>query len=167
MLLRRVVIDELTWRSAPELRRHEWRLAIDELLDEHAFEHDPVEVDLEIELGKHRTILRFLRDGEAVATGHVDHATMRAHVDDYVAICKKMGALDQGSGSAKVEALDMAKKLAHDAAARTLASMLDGVKPDLRTSRRLFTLLLTLYVDTSRLAMVHAHKRPYREKGSG
>jgi len=53
----------------------------------------------------------------------------------------------------------MAKRVAHNAAARALQQSLASLAPDHPTARRLFTLVLTLFVDTTRLAMVHDHRR--------
>ncbi|MBW2223750.1 MAG: UPF0262 family protein [Deltaproteobacteria bacterium] len=57
-----------------------------------------------------------------------------------------------------MEALDMAKKVTHDRAGRVLKRELRDVGFDLETSRRLFTLLLSLRVDTTRLVGIHGHR---------
>ena len=107
-----------------------------------------------------RTTLRWiLPPDETLATVEIPPEAMRAHVAEYLGICRQIMALEQASSSPRLEALDMAKKLAHDDAARALAGLLAGVAPDHPTSRRLFTLLLTLHVDTTRLHVVHLHRR--------
>jgi uncharacterized protein (UPF0262 family) len=58
-----------------------------------------------------------------------------------------------------MEALDMAKKVTHDRAGRVLKRELRDFGFDLETSRRLFTLLLSLRVDTTRLVGIHGHRR--------
>jgi len=53
----------------------------------------------------------------------------------------------------------MAKKVTHDRAGRVLKRELRDFGFDLETSRRLFTLLLSLRVDTTRLVGIYGHRR--------
>jgi uncharacterized protein (UPF0262 family) len=57
-----------------------------------------------------------------------------------------------------MEALDMAKKVIHDRAGRVLKRELREVGVDLDTARRLFSLLLGLKVDTTRLPGLRGHQ---------
>ena len=57
-----------------------------------------------------------------------------------------------------MEALDMAKKVTHDRAGRVLKRELRQFGLDFETARRLFTLLLSLRVDTTRLTGIHGHR---------
>lgn len=159
-----IEIDPMTWQSAPEARRAEWRMATLELLEGHAFGRgQPRRAQVLLDEGA--VYLRwFDASGQIFATSTLERARLAAHLDEYVAICRRMGALEQGASSAELEALDMAKKLAHDASARALRALLPEVDPDHSTSRRLFTLVLTLFVDTTRLSMVHAHRRPFARR---
>ena len=88
-------------------------------------------------------------------------AALTQHITEYVDIVRQIARVDEGRGSARVEALDMAKKLAHDSAARTLRRHLKAFETNHETCRRLWTLLLALRVDTTRLTGVRGH-RPVR-----
>jgi uncharacterized protein (UPF0262 family) len=67
-------------------------------------------------------------------------------------VCVEMGKLGEGAASPKLEALDIAKRLVHDEAGETMRALLRTVRPDHATARRLFTLIVTLLYDTTRLA---------------
>lgn len=98
------------------------------------------------------------RDEEAVRAP-IPMSALRPHLDEYLWICRTLGQLDdEGAASPRLEALDMAKKVAHDDAAKTLASLSAHVTPDHATARRLFTLLLCLLVDTTRISVLHRHR---------
>ena len=71
-------------------------------------------------------------------------------------IIGEMSKLSVGGNSPRLEALDIAKRITHDEAGEAIASAMRGL-PDHATARRLFTLLVTLYHDTTRLA-APAHK---------
>ena len=53
----------------------------------------------------------------------------------------------------------MAKKVTHDKAGRALKRHLRDLRMDHPTARRLFTLLVSLRVDTTRLTGVYGHRR--------
>jgi uncharacterized protein (UPF0262 family) len=147
-------IEEPLWSSVSDARRAEWQRATQELLEEHAFTRETPRRIL-VSLTPEAVIFRSDDDGPRV---EVPRSLIDGHLQGYVGICRRMGALEQGASSAMLEALDMAKKLAHDDAAQAVARFFKPLGPDHRTSRRLFTLLVTLLVDTTRLTMVHAHR---------
>ncbi|RYE89296.1 MAG: hypothetical protein EOO75_12075 [Myxococcales bacterium] len=156
-----ITIDDATLAPASDERRTEWRLATQELLEEHAFSlASPVALRLAVVDDVVATSWQ-LGDGELTVA--ISRGLLRGHLDEYVGICRRMGSSDLGPGSASLEALDMAKRVAHDQAGRTVQRLFKALGPDHPTARRLFTLLLTLLVDTSRLTMVHAH-RPFRAR---
>jgi len=59
--------------------------------------------------------------------------------------------LDEGSHSARLEALDMGKRVMHDRAAQSLLALCGTLLPDHDTARRLFSLLTSLKFDTTRM----------------
>jgi hypothetical protein len=74
--------------------------------------------------------------------------------------CGRSRGLDQeGGGVERLEALDMAKKATHDKLARVLKRELRPMGVDHDTARRLFTLLLSIRVDTTRIHGAHGHRR--------
>ena len=157
-----LTIDDATWDRAESSRREEWRLAITELLG------DPEQQFLD---GAHRLAITVsgqstffeLRDSNehSMARVEVPRSELTEHITEYVDIVRQIARADEGLGSARVEALDMAKRVAHDSAARTLQRQLETLSPNHATCRRLWTLVLSLRVDTTRLTGVRGH-RPVR-----
>ncbi len=166
MTLQTIEIDEATLAGATSERLAEWRLATQELLEEHSFAHAaPTALRISVAGDVVQMVWRVTDDDVPVA---VSAGLLRSHLDEYVGICRQMGSTELGMASTMLEALDMAKRVAHDQAARTVQRLFKSLGPDHPTARRLFTLLLTLLVDTSRLTMVHTHRptrgRPGPEK---
>jgi uncharacterized protein (UPF0262 family) len=149
-----ILIDEPLWSSVSDARRGEWQRAIQELLEEHAFALT-TPTSMRVTVTPEAVIFLGAPDGPRM---ELPRSLLDGHLQGYTGICRRMGALEQGASSSMLEALDMAKKLAHDEAARTVARLFKPLGPDHRTARRLFTLLVTLLVDTTRLTMVHSHR---------
>jgi uncharacterized protein (UPF0262 family) len=97
-------------------------------------------------------------DGSPFATLELPMARLAPHFKEYFDICREMGRLGVNSQSPRLEALDIAKRLTHDEAAETLLALCKPLAPDHATCRRLFTLLVTLHFDTTRLLLPH-HRR--------
>jgi len=161
MSLRDIEIDDATFRSAEESRQIEWEANIAELLEPgHAVLAPGADV-----LGIQHTEQEFrltLKDahGEVLASVGVAHHALRDGIREYVDIVRQIAGLDQeGGGVERLEALDMAKKATHDKLARVLKRELRPMGVDHDTARRLFTLLLSIRVDTTRLHGVHGHRR--------
>lgn len=150
-----VELPEGLLASGSDARRAEWRLASQELLEDHVAADALDGATLAIDLPEREIRLR---------AGPLDQTIARAavakHVSEYVAICLRMADLDEGIASPQLEALDMGKKLAHDDAAKTLRLLLPDFGLDHASARRLFTLLFTLLVDTTNLRTWHlGHRR--------
>ncbi len=162
MALREVRIEKLFWATAPEPRREEWRTVMHELVLHAEFAVPGEPAVLRVVPMPEATDLR-LDDalGGELAWTSVPRVSLSRHVTEYVDICRQLGADGLGWGSPRFEALDMGKKLAHDDAARTLVPLCAPIGADHATCRRLFTLLLALRVDTTRLVGIHGH-RPIR-----
>src|SRR5262249_44052025 len=99
-------------------------------------------------------------------------ADLESHLREYFRICTEMGHLDIGANSPKLEALDIAKRLAHNDAAKTVQRLFRALRPDHATARRIFTLIVTLHFDTTRLVRPHHldatfESRSLRERGAG
>jgi uncharacterized protein (UPF0262 family) len=151
-----ILIDDATWDGASRERRHEWRLALDELLEEHRFDEPldggaPLRMLVTVDEG--RTVSLDVRrtDGHALARIDLPVDAIGAQLQEYVDICREMGKAGQSEVSPRLEALDIAKRLTHDEAAETLQALCRPLRPDHATCRRLFTLLVTLHYDTTRL----------------
>jgi uncharacterized protein (UPF0262 family) len=72
---------------------------------------------------------------------------------------RELARADVQGGLARLEALDVAKKVTHDKAGRLLQRRCVDLEIDHPTARRLFSLLFALRVDTTRLHGVHGHRR--------
>ncbi len=155
-----IFLDEARWAEVSEGRQQEWRLAIRELLDDHLFRLDQSPLVMRVSWDDKAVRLRWeaLEEG-VVADLSIDRTQLDPWMRDYVDICQKLSALDAKQTSlAELTALDQSKRDAHDLAAREIATALDAVGPTLDTTRRIFTLLVVLLVDTTRLA---ALQRPH------
>ncbi|MEZ4256267.1 MAG: UPF0262 family protein [Polyangiales bacterium] len=162
MALEKIRIDDGWWNDADELRRREWQIAVKESLADGELKFLPNASRLDIHAASHGYEFA-LRDsaGETLAAVEVPRDALSKQVQEYVDVVRQMERVDMGYGAARLEALDMAKKLTHDDAGRVLERLCAPLGVDHPTGRRLFTLLFTLRVDTSRLTGFRAH-RPVR-----
>ncbi len=158
MPLAAVVIDERTSRRGSEAQHVEWDANIRELLSKAESRVQNV-ATLHVGTTEQGFVLDFQGEDDApVASIAIPHELLSAHITEYIDIVRQIADAD---GVNQMEALDMAKKVTHDRAGRVLKRALRDVGFDLETSRRLFTLLLSLRVDTTRLVGIHGH-RPIR-----
>ena len=160
MSLREVVIDERTRAEGSPARQIEWDAAIRELLDPSVLVVREDAHRLAITVTQQRIVLLLTAaDGASLGEIEVPHDRLAKNVQEYIDIVRQLAREDGAGGLARLEALDMAKKVTHDQAARVLERLCRPFAFDHETSRRLFTLLLTLRVDTTRLVGVHSHRR--------
>ena len=160
MALRQVHIDERTWSEGSEHRRREWIAAIRELTSpgEASLREDGEQLEI---AQTQQAVELLLRDaeGELLAEVSIPHDKLGDLVTEYVDIVRQIARADAMGGLKRLEALDMAKRVTHDNAARFLERRCRPFGIDHPTGRRLFTLLLALKVDTTRLVGVHGHRR--------
>ncbi|MFO0679864.1 MAG: UPF0262 family protein [Polyangiaceae bacterium] len=158
-MLKELRLDEATWKAANLLRRADWRTAIEDLAREGLFAEDAGGAYALLTFGDSAIVIEFLDDeGDVKSRASLAHADLRPVVVAYLDIIQKMGADDAGDNVTRMEALDMAKKVAHDEAARTVQSLAPGLAPDLATYRRFFTLLFALHVDATTLTFARGHR---------
>ena len=156
-MLARVDIDRILSHGVPDARLTEWQLAIDALLEDHAFAARPLSLTVRwLDSG----VMLVWRTPEQALATPVARESIAPHLEVYVRICRMIHGLDaEGAASPRLEALDMAKRVAHDDAAREVMSLMAEVGPDHATARRLFTLLLVLLVDTTSLDAGYHRRR--------
>lgn len=151
-----VRIDDALWEPASRLRRAEWRTLIADLLDEATFLAAGPRVHLRLAVrGKAAEVIAMTDSGEAVLALEVAAERLGPLVEEYMAIVRTMAADELGP--ARLEALDMAKKVVHDKAARLLGEELAALAGEHEGYRRLFSLVVSLFVDTTRLPLTHRH----------
>jgi uncharacterized protein (UPF0262 family) len=160
-LITDILIDDATWQSGSSSRRQEWRLAIDEVLLEGRFQPtegvenerplralvtvEPTQVRFEVHSGR----------GAHLLTHELPFDAIRPLMTEYMEVCIEMGKLAVGDNSPRLEALDIAKRITHDEAGEVVARLFHRLGPDHATARRIFTLIVTLLYDTTRLALAH------------
>jgi uncharacterized protein (UPF0262 family) len=147
-------IDEQTWSAGTSERRREWRLAIAEVVEEGVFAVDGARGALRARVALEPPgVVWTVESGDGtVARGELSVDELRPHMTEYMQICEEMGKIGVGANSPKLEALDIAKRLTHDEAGETVRALLRVMQPDHPTARRIFTLLVTLFYDTTKLA---------------
>jgi uncharacterized protein (UPF0262 family) len=154
--LREVRIDDRTWTEGSEPRRAEWTSAMRELTESTDVLFRSEAHHLHVTVTEQGFLLS-LRDGTGTMLADVSlpHDALAAHITEYVDIVRQMA---KEAEPTRLEALDMAKKVVHDRAGRTVRRACRDFGVDHATARRLYTLLLTLRVDTTRLIGVHGHR---------
>ena len=156
MPLHAVVIGERTLARGSEAQRVEWDANVRELLSKAGSQAEDV-ATLHVSMTEQQFLLDFRdEDDSELVTIIIPHELLSEHITEYIDIVRQIADAD---GVNQMEALDMAKKVTHDRAGRVLKRELRDVGFDLETSRRLFTLLLSLRVDTTRLVGIHGHRR--------
>ncbi len=155
MALNAVHIDERTLQRGSEAQRVEWDAIVRELLSR-AKSNIEEAASLEVSVTEQGFVIAFQTDQEQVlGTSVIPHQLLSEHITEYIDIVRQIADADSLN---QMEALDMAKKVTHDRAGRVLKRELRDFGFDLETSRRLFTLLLSLRVDTTRIVGIHGHR---------
>ena len=158
-MIRVVRIDDALWDAASRLRRDDWRISIADLIDEPCLGDDDDHL-LHITSTRHAVLLSTFDEGGAPRNAlEVPHVGIKHHVDEYLAIIKNMQSGEASDYSSKMHTLDMAKKVVHDAGAKTLAKALPEFSREHEAYRRLFSLLLAIVVDVTKLPGAIAHRR--------
>lgn len=156
MPLSAVVIDERTLQRGSEAQHVDWEANIRELLSKAKSSVEDA-ATMHVSVTEQRFVLEFRSaEGRELGAIALPHELLSEHITEYVDIVRQIANAD---GVNQMEALDMAKKVTHDRAGRVLKRELRDFGFDLETSRRLFTLLLSLRVDTTRLVGIYGHRR--------
>lgn len=158
MPIHTVRIEEHLWSSASLLRKQDWRAIIHDIISS-GVSPWPSRAPCTLVAGcdDHHVHFSFTEASE-VADEHIHFArtTIAPVIKEYTDIIKKLTGSNHHD--AHFEALDMAKRVVHDSGARKLAVLLPGVGANFETNRRLFSLVVSLTVDTTRLGPFPAHR---------
>jgi uncharacterized protein (UPF0262 family) len=153
-------LDEQTWRSGTPARQAEWHLCLDEVLAEGIF-GDGAGPELRKKQKGLLTVLptaielTLSSDGAAPDVQRIPVQALRPLMGEYMETIRSMARLPHGQNSPQLEALDIAKRITHDEAGELVQSMLPSLRPSHGTARRIFTLLVTIFHDTTRIAVAH------------
>ena len=146
-----VQLDEKTFvRRKPEVE-HERAIAIYDLLEDNSFH--PVGDDggpyaLHISLVENRLIFDIRSEaGDPLTEVAMPLAPFRSIVKDYFIVCESYyGAIKHATPS-QIEAIDLGRRGLHNEGSVLLRERLaDKVEIDLKTARRLFTLICVLHI---------------------
>jgi uncharacterized protein (UPF0262 family) len=164
MPLTEIHIDARTWADASEARQAEWRGCIAELLDPSRNTFRAEAKRLVVTVTEQATLLDLFGECDDESAAELESVrlardVLKALTHEYVDIVRQIAREEGPGGLARLEALDMAKKVVHDKAARLVRKECRSLGIDHETARRLFTLLLSLRVDTTRLVGMHGHRR--------
>ncbi|MDB4971512.1 MAG: hypothetical protein JWN44_7201 [Myxococcales bacterium] len=156
--LTELLIDDATWSAGSTARRHEWRLAINEILQEGRFTlPDGADARALLTLAPTRVLVDVHDAGGRALSQHaLPLEQIRPLMTEYMETITEMSKLRLSTNSPRLEALDIAKRITHDEAGETVVTLLGPLKPDHGTARRFFTLLVTLLYDTTKLGAAHA-----------
>jgi uncharacterized protein (UPF0262 family) len=157
----RIRIEEELWSKGHDLRRREWRVLIDDLSRDDSIWPAKRGQTLVLGVDDAAIRLRFVDETGAGEAFEVPRAALSRELSEYLAVMDRLA--DDGMNSARAEALDMAKRVVHDAAARKLGDLLPGTSSSLETRRRLFTLIVSLVADTTGKPRGHLKRAPRQE----
>jgi len=157
MPLEGVVIDERTRSRGSEAQQVEWDANVRELISSAEALDEPFTLQVSV-TEQHFLVEAKDSEGETVHAKALPHEALSEHITEYVDIVRQIA---DAEGVNQLEALDMAKKVTHDRAARVVRRQLRELGFDHESARKLFTLLLSLRVDTTKLVGIHGH-RPIR-----
>lgn len=146
-----VQLDEKTFvRRKPEVE-HERAIAIYDLLEDNSFH--PVGDEggpyaLHLSLADNRLIFDIRSEaGDPLTEVAIPLSTFRGIVKDYFIVCESYyGAIKHATPS-QIEAIDLGRRGLHNEGSVLLRERLAGkVEIDLKTARRLFTLICVLHI---------------------
>ncbi|MEO8875109.1 MAG: UPF0262 family protein, partial [Polyangiaceae bacterium] len=96
-------------------------------------------------------------DGVVESAFTITSASLDAPIAEYLAIIRRLDENAKDRDASWFEAVDMAKKVVHDQAAHVLTTTVPELATDLATLRKVFTLVLSLFVDTTTLHHARGH----------
>ncbi len=146
-----IALDESSLAAASSNTEHERRIALFDLKESNSFavigeQRGPYALVLALAEGR----LAFDvadSDGARVCLHHMPMSPVRKLIKDYMFICESYYAAIRDAAPSKIEAIDMGRRALHDDAAELLKKALEEkFTLDHETARRLFTLVVALYV---------------------
>ncbi|MBU1174541.1 MAG: UPF0262 family protein [Alphaproteobacteria bacterium] len=153
-----VTLDPYTITSINPEAEHEWRVAIDELVEQNRFRPDKVGVEGPFAL--HLSIMgnyimldiRAADTFEPVAAHYLSLSPFSGLIRDYFRIRDAYFAAVRSNSTFQIEAVDMGRRGLHNDAADLLITRLNGkVAMDHETARRLFTLICAVQPYAARI----------------
>ena len=152
--------DEVTWLRANEQRRQEWKLLVAELLDDGTFADGVSESYLLLTPTESSILFESLdEEGNVGHSVSLDASLLTEVIREYGDIIRRLDQSGQHYDASWFQAVDMAKKVVHDRATGILSRTIASIATDEATLRRLFSLIFSLRVDTSKSNHSRGHGR--------
>ena len=148
-------IHDQHWQTASPARRSDWRASIVDLRDT---DSDPAREALVVRADVDVVVLT-LGEPPAQRDFPISVAALTPLVTEYLQVIHRMQTEEVAESSAKMQALDMAKRVVHDRGARVVALAVPELNASHETYRRLFTLVVSVVVDVTVLPGVRAHRK--------
>ena len=144
------IIDQLPIHSARNKNEHEYKVAISDLLAQNNFlvvglERGPYRLNL---LREHNRMVFevFDKDGVFVCRKSIFVRPFRKVLSEYYVLCENYADAIKASSPSQIQLTDVGRRNVHDeGAARLQNCLLEIVKMDQSTARKLFTILFLLY----------------------
>lgn len=142
--------EKSTPASSSANSRHEREVAIYDLLDENSFIlNDRENGPYKLKLGRldDRLVFDVSNEHDAPLITHVlSFSPLRRIMKDYFLVCDSYYEAIKIAPPSKIQTIDMGRRGLHDEGSRLLSDRLQGkITIDHSTSRRLFTLICSLY----------------------
>ena len=151
--------DETTWKAGSELRRSDWKVLVEDLLEQGNFTDAVAGRHLLATVTSESVLFEALdKEGFVKHDVRLALALLAEPLREYAAIICR---LDQGASEndgSWFEAMDMAKKVVHDRATSILSRAVGSLSADPRTVRKLFSLLFALVKDTTKTQHARRHR---------
>ena len=150
--------DETTWRSGTPERRMEWKILLEELI-EHGDFLAPLEGTYFLLTPTSASFLFEALDEEGLVklSNRMDASLLADPIREYDGIIKRLDGSGHHYDTAWFQAVDLAKKVVHDRASGVLHRAIGDVAEDEATLRRIFSILFSLRVDTTKRPHAHRH----------
>ena len=150
--------DETTWKGARDLQRTEWKLLLEELVHDGDFDEVLAGRYLLATSTAGAVLFEALDEEGVVALAvRLELSALAEPIREYASIIRRLHVSEESYNTASFRALDMAKKVVHDRAADILSRTIGAISTDSATLRRIFSIVVSLRVDTSKLPWAHRH----------
>lgn len=156
MAIDRIRIDEALWERAAKNRRNEWLELLGDLARAEPKPWPARNGTVVLSCDETRFQFAFVELDGTQATHEVPRAELSAFLTEYLGVIDRLG--EDGLSMPRVEALDMAKRVVHDEAARRLGVLVPDLSDHLETRRRVFSVLVAIVVDTTAKPGAHRHR---------
>lgn len=150
-------IQEALWKTATDARKHEWRVLADNLLDDRDLATGMQDASMVVGADRDGFFVEVTPTGGETLSVRFGDSPLGALVGEYLHVVRAM--MGDDVHATRLEALDMAKRVVHDKAADALARAMPWMSDAREPFRRLFSLMVALVEDTTKLSVVHRHRR--------